>query len=72
MCLQGGRAHLLTAWWGGHTKKLSSKVRVGVGVRGRVRAQGDWDTSRTTPSHLEGRAHGALRSHPQGPQAATL
>jgi hypothetical protein len=33
MCLQGGLAHLLTAWWGGDTLLLlSSKVRVGVGL----------------------------------------
>jgi hypothetical protein len=32
MCLQGRLAHLLTAW-GGDTLLLSSKVRVGVGVR---------------------------------------
>jgi hypothetical protein len=41
MCLQGRLAHLLTAW-GGDTLLLSSKVRVGVGVRVWVRTQGDY------------------------------
>jgi hypothetical protein len=41
MCLQGGRAHLLTACGVATLCCCSPKVRVGVGVRVRVRAQGD-------------------------------
>jgi hypothetical protein len=62
MCPQGGRAHLLTAVGWRHSAALSSKVRVGVGVRVWVRAIrgclshhpiASRDTLRDTPAHTE-------------------
>jgi hypothetical protein len=47
-------ANLLTACVGWrHSAALQLKVRVGAEVRVRVRAQGDWDTSRTIPPHRD-------------------
>jgi hypothetical protein len=56
VCLQGGRVHLLTAWW---LATLSSKVREG-------QAAGHPEMPLAPPyripGHLEGHAHGAART----------